>query len=347
MDGAPTRAEQLAARLRQELAGGARLPSERDLAGHHQVSRATVRTALQILADQGLIARAQRRRASATGVDHAPGPVHLLYVSPHTSEAEADPFLGALALRLAEADPRHPLRVVLATPGDDSLERLESQASWSDLRAGVVLAGVAVPRRRLRERLAEAGIPLVLLGEASPAEGIPWVQADQAGCGRLAVQHLAGHGRRRLALIDGPWSHPPARQMREGFLAAAGELGLAAVAHEAHCWDIDSGHRAALALTAGGQPPDGLVLSGDLATSGVMAALRERGLAVPTTVAVVAVGLPLRAAQLLDATAYIGDIAGHARAALDLLAHPRAGATLVPSRLLPGTTCGCPRVRGR
>lgn len=345
MDGAPTRAERLAALLRRALDGQARLPSERDLADRHQVSRATVRTALQILADQGLIARAQRRRASALGGGHAPGPVHLLYVSPHASEAEADPFLGGLALRLAEADPRHPLRVVLATPGEDPLDRLESQAAWSDLRAGVVLAGVAVPRRRLQRRLAEAGVPLVLLGEAGPAEGIPWVQADQAGCGRQAVQHLAGHGRRRLALIDGPWSHPPARQMREGFLAAAGELGLEAVAHEALCWDIASGHRAALALTAGSHPPDGLVLSGDLATSGVLAALRERGLAVPAAVAVVAVGLPLRAAQLIGATAFVGDLAGHARAALDLLAHPRPGPVLVPNRLLPGTTCGCPRPR--
>jgi DNA-binding LacI/PurR family transcriptional regulator len=248
-------------------------------------------------------------------------------------------------LCLAESDPRHPLRVILASPGEDPLARLESQASWSDLRAGVILAGVAVPRTALRKRLAEAAIPLVLLGEASPAEGLPWVQSDQVGSGRQAAQHLAGHGRRRLALIDGPWSHPPARQMREGFLAAAEALGIEASAHEAPSWDRDQSYRVAHTLIAGTHPPDGLVVAGDLASSGALAALHERGVAIPAAVAVVVVGLVMRSAQLGGATAFMLDIAGHAQAALALLADPRPGVTLVPNRLLPGTTCGCPRPR--
>jgi DNA-binding LacI/PurR family transcriptional regulator len=335
----PLRVERLAEELRRTLAAGRLLPSERVLAETHQVSRETVRIALRMLADRGLVAPRSRSgtRALASGPT---GPIHLLYCAPRGSDPEADPFLGGIAFRLAEAG--RPLRVVRPDPDDDPVDRLAA-GGWGALSGGVVAAGIRLPIRRLEGSLGAAGIPLVVLGEVPPGLETPSVLSDQGHCGGLAARHLAGHGRRRLALVHGPWSHAPARLSREGFLTAAEEMGVAATAHEVACWDREAGRRAVLGLAATGRPPDGLVIAGDLAGSGALAALQELGLAVPAAVAVIAVGMPLHAARLLSVTAFVGDLAGHARAALDLLAHPRPGATLVPSRLLPGITCGCPR----
>lgn len=54
--------------VRRDLEPGARLPQERDLAGQHQVSRFTVRNALDVLESQGLI---QRVRGKGTFVTTA------------------------------------------------------------------------------------------------------------------------------------------------------------------------------------------------------------------------------------------------------------------------------------
>lgn len=66
-------ADDIAARIRSgELAPGARLRSERDLAEFYEVAYGTIRRATQVLRDRGLIETIQGRGTFVTGQQDAP-----------------------------------------------------------------------------------------------------------------------------------------------------------------------------------------------------------------------------------------------------------------------------------
>lgn len=56
-------ADHLATHILEQLAPGASLPSEAELALHYQVSRLTIREAVKLLAGRGLLELARGRRA--------------------------------------------------------------------------------------------------------------------------------------------------------------------------------------------------------------------------------------------------------------------------------------------
>jgi len=92
-----------------ELAEGARIPSEHELAKSHRVGRPTVRQATEVLVRQGIL---ERRRGSGTFVGRARAPVDLFTLSGTLAAFEGSGI--ALKTRLVE---RPRLRKVPAEPG--------------------------------------------------------------------------------------------------------------------------------------------------------------------------------------------------------------------------------------
>ena len=153
--------------------------------------------------------------------------------------------------------------------------------------------------------LRELRQPAVLIGLPDRPSGISCVDLDFAAAGHLAVQHLAEHGHRRVALV-GP---PPAvyergtsyaTRFRAGFDEAVAELGLAAVRHA--CEPTHEGATAYLARVEAELPGvTGLVVHNESVLGPVLSLLRVAGRRVPEDVSVVAVcprelalGLPVR-----------------------------------------------------
>jgi DNA-binding LacI/PurR family transcriptional regulator len=153
--------------------------------------------------------------------------------------------------------------------------------------------------------LRELRQPAVLIGLPDRPSGISCVDLDFAAAGHLAVQHLAEHGHRRVALV-GP---PPAvyergtsyaTRFRAGFDEAVAELGLAAVGHA--CEPTHEGAAAYLARVEAELPGvTGLVVHNESVLGPVLSLLRVAGRWVPEDVSVVAVcprelalGLPVR-----------------------------------------------------
>ena len=153
--------------------------------------------------------------------------------------------------------------------------------------------------------LRELRQPAVLIGLPDRPSGISCVDLDFAAAGHLAVQHLATHGHRRVALV-GP---PPAvyergtsyaTRFRAGFNEAVAELGLAAVGHA--CEPTHEGATAYLARVEAELPGvTGLVVHNESVLGPVLSLLRVAGRRVPEDVSVVAVcprelalGLPVR-----------------------------------------------------
>lgn len=179
------------------------LPPERDLAESNQVSRPTVRAALGMLEQAGLLRREQGRGTfvsrRAAGPETA-GVLHLVSSMPGSEPVSADAVIAALSAELASVsqDRFASLRVVPVRSGQDILERLIACGYPGRCRTGVVFHGLRMPDDTVLRRFARDRVPRVLIGEAVGAEPVACVRADHRGLGALAARHLLAHGHSTL-----------------------------------------------------------------------------------------------------------------------------------------------------
>jgi LacI family transcriptional regulator len=192
-----------------------------------------------------------------------------------------------------------------------------------------------------------AGVNVVLVDE--PSERWPGVASDALGAGRLAAEHLLGHGHRGLAFI-GPSADVHTFRMRErGYVQAARAAGVAVPSP----WlrralaTVAGGREAMRALLAERARPTAVFCANDLMALGALKTATEARVRVPaelsivgcddiemgrlvtpelTTVAVPARELGARAARLL-----LRQLAGEA---------PRAAGAPLAVRLVARGTSG-------
>ena len=154
---------------------------------------------------------------------------------------------------------------------------------------GLVLATVVLNDPVVGHCLA-ASIPVVLVNRSDSARKLPAVVTDDEAGMRLAVDHLAGLGHRRLGHIAGPQHVSTGALRRAGFKAAAARSGLPAqntLIETARAYTRDEGRLAALRLLDREKPPTGIVAANDLLALGIYDALGERGLKCPAEISVV------------------------------------------------------------
>lgn len=163
-----------------------------------------------------------------------------------------------------------------------------------DQLLGKRIDGLVVTARRADKRPPVGplppGLPVIYVFTQADDDSALSLLPDDEGGARLAVRHLAEIGAKRLAHVTGP-EHFEAVQLRHrGYLAGAREAGLAY--EPAHylsgAWSEAWGRDAVAKLFDGQKsPPDGIFCGNDQIARGVVDALRERGIAVPSEVAVV------------------------------------------------------------
>ncbi|MGC5165712.1 LacI family DNA-binding transcriptional regulator [Luteimicrobium sp. DT211] len=192
---------------------------------------------------------------------------------------------------------------------EDDVESIQRLASSSRVDA-LVLMDVERHDPRL-PLLGEVRQPAILIGVPSDTHGLSCVDLDFAAAGRLAVQHLTGHGHTGIALLGAPESAVRrsanyAVRIIDGF---RGEAGRAGVRHTVvPCEGTYPGAAEAVArafdevedLTA-------LVVHNEAAMPGVLDALARRGLSVPGDVSVLAVS-PLDLAEHLAVPLSVIDV---------------------------------------
>ncbi|RKT19903.1 LacI family transcriptional regulator [Streptomyces sp. 1114.5] len=143
----------------------------------------------------------------------------------------------------------------------------------------------------LPDQVRALGLPAVLNGRRSPQEPVAYVDSDNVGAGRSAVEHLAGRGRRRIATITGPLDMDAAQGRLAGYRAGLAAAGLPGDEHLVATGDFteDGGRRAMRELLARCPDLDAVFAASDLMAVGALAVLRARGLDVPGDVALVGV----------------------------------------------------------
>jgi LacI family transcriptional regulator len=171
---------------------------------------------------------------------------------------------------------------------DDVLETYSRLISRGNLDGFIVTApDVRDPRIAL---LLERGVPFVVHGRDPAQGGYPFVDADNAGIARAAVDHLARLGHRRVALLNGPASRAYASERLRGHREAVAAHGLDADPQLVRDGDTSEayGRTATRELLSLDRRPTAIVCCNALVAAGVCEALAEAGLGVPRDVSVVA-----------------------------------------------------------
>jgi DNA-binding LacI/PurR family transcriptional regulator len=276
--GAPPTLEQVAA-----LAGVSRATVSRVVNGSAKVSPAVRAQVERAVAKLGYVPN----RAARSLVTRRADSVALVVSEPH-ARFFSEPFFAAMVrgVSAALAETGVQLQLLIAHDVGDR-GRLERYVVGGHVD-GVLLASLHGDDP-LPGTLERAGVPAVLVGRPAGSGPASYVDADNRGGARKAVDHLARRGRRRIATIAGPQDMGVGQDRLDGYrdgLAAAGLADDGLV--EAGDFTEEGGAAAMARLLARPGPPvDAVFAASDLMAAGALRGLRAAGRRVPDDVAVV------------------------------------------------------------
>ncbi|MFJ6440385.1 LacI family DNA-binding transcriptional regulator [Streptomyces sp. NPDC091649] len=198
----------------------------------------------------------------------------------------SDPYFGRVVSGLLEVLRPAGIQMVVMLADD---EASRSQL-LSYLRHGHVDGVVLITTHAddpLPGLLQETRMPAVLAGRPRSPSPLAYVEVDQHAGARLAADHLAALGRRRIGTVSGPQDLPAGQVRLTGFLEAAAVHGIEDVA----CAEGDFTHLGGAAamrrLLADRPDLDGVFIASDLMALGALPVLLRAGREVPSDVAVV------------------------------------------------------------
>lgn len=200
---------------------------------------------------------------------------------------------------------------------------------------------------------APASVPIVYFDEIGSVRDASRVVEDDRAGADLLVEHLLGHGHRRIAFIGGAPGLYTSTERAEGFRDALARRWLAVppgyVRHGDKWWTPEDAGRQAAELLALDPPPTAIVTADDRQAIGVLRSLRALGLRVPEDVALVCYDDPPYGDVIdppITCVAHDGvGVGAHAaRLLLEQLAEPEREPREVrmPVELIVRRSCGCP-----
>ena len=218
--------EQLRAKIQSEKwTPGTRLPSELELAREHDISRGTVRQAMMILVNEGLVERAQGKGTFVSAKATATAYMLIGLILPHKHDAlTLDILFGA-----EEVAKKHGYHVIFSqTQADPLAESLDVQA----MRAKGVSGLIIFPPSNIQfdetiARLHAEHFPLVLVDRYFPDIPADHVVVDNFDGGYQATHHLIELGHRRIGfLTPSGLATSSVRDRFQGYQLALEEHGL-------------------------------------------------------------------------------------------------------------------------
>ena len=316
-------------------------PTLEDVARVAGVSRATASRALTGPASTPARVRVQ---AVAQQLGYAPNPVARalasgsglrLAVVVHGRSADVldDPYTNRVVSAVARVVAPQGVGVSAHwLPFDRSGPEVLDRLGQDRTVGGVVLVNTTGPvlaalPRSLRGRVVSIGVG---------ASGVPSFDVDNGGGATKVLQHMVDSGRRRIAMVTGPWWLPcaarPVAAYRDLMSAAGNPVRLVAGDFSA-----DSGRSAATAILRRWPDTDAVYAISDAPALGAMEALRGHGVDVPGDIAVAGFDdIPfaeLSAPALTTASHPVDHIAAAAAIAL-LAGHPAPPVTWFASELV-------------
>lgn len=182
------------------------------------------------------------------------------------------------------------MMVLLANTRDDLAEELRVVVELHRRRVdGIVVAPSGGPDSPALAYLRDNSIPAVLV-DRLPDAGFDGVGVENADAVGRLVDHLVDRGHRRIALLAGQSGFTTTGERVSAFGAAMRRRGLPvvdALVSPGHV-EVPRARDAAARMLAGPGAPSAFVGGNNLATVGILAAMRDAGLAVPRDLGLVA-----------------------------------------------------------
>jgi DNA-binding LacI/PurR family transcriptional regulator len=194
----------------------------------------------------------------------------------------AEPFFGRIVQSISSALVGRNLQLLLMiAQSAEERDRVEGFLTRQHVDGALLLS---LHGDDLPAKLEERGVATVRAGRPITAGAEDcYVDADNRGGARAAVEHLMRVGRRRIAAIAGPLDMPPGVARLDGYRDVVGGAGV--VAHGD--FSEESG-AAAMAWLLDRHPDlDAVFAASDMMAAGAVRVLRSRGLRVPDDVAVI------------------------------------------------------------
>jgi len=268
-----------------EFPGGEALPGEKRLAEELEANHLTVRRALRLLAERGLVHTVPSRGTypgsspeAVRGSVRASGLVGMLF-------SDADPYFLRILSELESLMAARGLSPVVRLSRGSPAREAEIMREFQRLGVRGVLAA---PLSGSVQAYRQPHLPVVFFDSRLDELPIPHVVTDDFQGTRWAVEHLLGLGHRQIAHIGGG-GEATSRERLRGFdaaLAAAG-VRIPAEFRQGREYSRDWGHLATERLFALPASPTALVCGSDVIAAGALRYLVESGHRCPEDVSLI------------------------------------------------------------
>ena len=193
----------------------------------------------------------------------------------------ANPFYPDLASGVIAAATLEGFEVFVSNVGINGERQTEAAMAQLDRNsAGLLFTSVADQDRDLLESLTRRGVPFVQLHRVLGGAAADSVVVDNLAAARELAQHVAGTGRKRVAVLGGAGASSVSRDRERGFREGLAMEG-ATVVNEDGLWGAltrESGAARARTLLSAGQQVEAVLCGNDMIAVGVLDVCRERGL---------------------------------------------------------------------
>lgn len=258
-------------------AGVGRGTVSRVVNGSEQVSRRARQAVEQAIAELGYVPNRAARALVTQRTDS------IALVVPEPGERFfTEPFFGRIVQAIAAGLASSELQMLLMiAQSPEERERLEGYLTRQHVD-GALLLSLHGGDDRLPARLEERGVPTVRVSRPTHPEPSCYVDADNRGGARKAVEYLVERGRKRIAAISGPLDMAVGMDRLDGYRDVLGD-GPVAVGD----FSEESGAAAMRWLLERHPDLDAVFAASDTMAAGAIRVVKESGRRVPDDIAVI------------------------------------------------------------
>lgn len=200
-----------------------------------------------------------------------------------------NPFFTAVTRGAEDVAQRHGYSLVLFSTDENPEREAASLGVMAAERAAGIIVATTNENGTVLRRVRDMGMAIVAIDRRIIDLPTDSVVVDNESAAHEAVSHLVRLGHRRIAIVGGPSDADTARERQRGYQRALREANIP-IGPDL-CRRGDFREAAALNMTRDlldlPDPPTAIFAVNNLTTIGVLGAVRERGLKVPTDISIV------------------------------------------------------------
>lgn len=271
----------------REFQYGEYLPSERELGSLYKVDRLTVRKALEMLVNEGLV---EKKAGIGTRVKELPAHIvssessrNIVFILPKSvSSADriTEPFISKLFYGIENECKKHGYYLMYTTLDEgEELNRILGQANIS----GILFVSEIHPR--FYDEVQRVNVPVVVINKNHDRFTSILGDREKGHC--EVVRHLLSLGHERISFIKGIPSYSTTKASFDGYKRALMDRGIDWEGQQIKTgdWTFDSGYHAMREILEEADPT-AIAACNDMMALGAIEAIREFGYSVPKDVSV-------------------------------------------------------------